>query len=60
MEIHTLFLCREKINGNRCCFMLMQSFSAQKEAGGFVGCMYAMYGTTTGKQSENAAMFNWF
>ncbi len=35
-------------------------FLSTKEAGGFVGCMYAMYATSTGQQSENAAMFNWF
>jgi alpha-N-arabinofuranosidase len=35
-------------------------FLSTKEAGGFVGCMYAMYATSSGKPSENAALFQWF
>ncbi len=31
-----------------------------KVAGGFVGCMYAMYATSLGKPSKNVAYFDWF
>ena len=35
-------------------------YLSTKNAGGFVGCMYAMYATSNGKPSENTAMYNWF
>lgn len=35
-------------------------FVSTKDAGGFVGCMYAMYASSNGKASENKALFNWF
>ncbi len=31
-----------------------------KAAGGFVGCLYAMYATSDGKPSDNTAIFDWF
>ncbi len=36
------------------------SFLSTKVAGGFVGCMYALYATSLGKPSENTAYFSWF
>ena len=30
-----------------------------KTAGGFVGCMYALYVTSNGKPSTNTASLNW-
>jgi xylan 1,4-beta-xylosidase len=35
-------------------------FLSTKNAGGFVGCMYAMYATSNGKPTNNQAIFNWF
>jgi alpha-N-arabinofuranosidase len=35
-------------------------FLSTLEAGGFVGCMYAMYATSQGKESTNATHFDWF
>lgn len=35
-------------------------FLSTKGAGGFVGCMYAMYATSNGKPSECTALYNWF
>jgi xylan 1,4-beta-xylosidase len=36
------------------------TFLSTKVAGGFVGCMYALYTTSVGKASENIAHFDWF
>lgn len=36
------------------------SLLSTKKAGGFVGCVYAMYCTSMGKESQNSARFNWF
>jgi alpha-N-arabinofuranosidase len=35
-------------------------FLSTKVAGGFVGCVYALYATSLGKPSDNAAYFDWF
>ena len=35
-------------------------FLSTRVAGGFVGCMYAMYATSSGKASSNVAYFDWF
>jgi len=35
-------------------------FLSTKEAGGFVGSVFGLYSTSTGKQSKNVARFNWF
>jgi len=35
-------------------------FLSTKVAGGFVGCMYAMYATSQGKESTNVAAYDWF
>lgn len=35
-------------------------YVSTKSAGGFVGCVYAMYATSTGKPSENTAAYDWF
>jgi alpha-N-arabinofuranosidase len=35
-------------------------FLSTKVAGGFVGCVYALYATSLGKPSQNAAHFDWF
>ena len=35
-------------------------FLSTRTAGGFVGCIYAMYATSSGRQSKNEAAFNWF
>jgi xylan 1,4-beta-xylosidase len=35
-------------------------FLSTKVAGGFVGCMYALYATSLGEPSENIAYFDWF
>lgn len=35
-------------------------YLSTKKAGGFVGSMYAMYGTSNGKPTDNAVMFHWF
>jgi alpha-N-arabinofuranosidase len=35
-------------------------FLSTKVAGGFVGCVYALYATSLGKPSANAAHFEWF
>jgi xylan 1,4-beta-xylosidase len=36
------------------------TFLSTRTAGGFVGCMYAMYATSLGKVSKNNACFDWF
>jgi len=36
------------------------SFLSTRVAGGFVGCMYALYATSLGKPSNNEAYFDWF
>ena len=35
-------------------------FLSTKVAGGFVGCMYAMYATSLGRPSDAVAAFDWF
>lgn len=35
-------------------------YLSTKGAGGFVGCLYAMYATSNGQPSGNAALYNWF
>ena len=35
-------------------------FLSTKVAGGFVGCIYAMYATSLGKPSDTVASFDWF
>ena len=35
-------------------------FLSTKVAGGFVGCMFALYTTSLGNPSQNSAYFNWF
>jgi len=35
-------------------------FLSTKTAGGFVGCMYSLYATSTGKKTNNKVYFNWF
>lgn len=35
-------------------------FLSTKTAGGFVGCMYAMYGTSNGVATTNKALYDWF
>jgi xylan 1,4-beta-xylosidase len=35
-------------------------FLSTRVAGGFVGCMYAMYATSLGQTSRNIAYYNWF
>jgi alpha-N-arabinofuranosidase len=36
------------------------TFLSTRTAGGFVGCMYALYATSLGKPSGNTAYFDWF
>ncbi|HEX6430485.1 MAG TPA: glycoside hydrolase family 43 protein, partial [Niastella sp.] len=36
------------------------SFLSTRTAGGFVGCMYAMYATSNGTPTSNTAAFSWF
>ncbi len=36
------------------------TYLSTRTAGGFVGCMYAMYATSLGEPSENVARFDWF
>ncbi len=36
------------------------AFLSTKVAGGFVGCMYALYATSSGSPSDNIAYFDWF
>lgn len=36
------------------------TFLSTKTAGGFVGCMYALYATSQGKPSNSKAYFDWF
>jgi xylan 1,4-beta-xylosidase len=36
------------------------AFLSTKVAGGFVGCMYALYATSLGAQGANTAFFDWF
>ncbi len=44
-------------------WMLLETLDGKwlstKTAGGFVGCMYALYVTSNGKPSTNTASFNW-
>jgi alpha-N-arabinofuranosidase len=35
-------------------------FLSTRVAGGFVGCMYALYATSSGKPSSAATYFDWF
>ena len=35
-------------------------FLSTKVAGGFVGCMFALYATSSGKPSANTADYDWF
>ncbi|MEJ2618172.1 MAG: glycoside hydrolase family 43 protein, partial [Ignavibacteriaceae bacterium] len=35
-------------------------FLSTKVAGGFVGCMFALYATSSGKQSDNTVEYDWF
>ncbi len=35
-------------------------FLSTKIAGGFVGCMFALYATSSGKPSDNIVDFGWF
>ena len=35
-------------------------FLSTRIAGGFVGCVYALYATSLGQASDNSAYFNWF
>jgi xylan 1,4-beta-xylosidase len=35
-------------------------FLSTRVAGGFVGCMYALYATSSGKPSKSVAYFDWF
>lgn len=35
-------------------------FLSTQTAGGFVGCVFALYATSQGKESSNKAYFNWF
>jgi alpha-N-arabinofuranosidase len=35
-------------------------FLSTKVAGGFVGCMYALYATSLGRASHNVSYFDWF
>ncbi|MBW0177917.1 glycoside hydrolase family 43 protein [Sediminibacterium sp.] len=35
-------------------------YLSTKSAGGFVGCVYAMYATSNGKPTDNKALYNWF
>ncbi|MGH7495629.1 MAG: glycoside hydrolase family 43 protein [bacterium] len=35
-------------------------FLSTRVAGGFVGCLYALYATSLGKPSENTTFFDWF
>lgn len=35
-------------------------YLSTRKAGGFVGCLYTMYATSTGKPSSNKAIYNWF
>jgi xylan 1,4-beta-xylosidase len=36
------------------------TFLSTKVAGGFVGCMYALYATSSGSPSDNSAFVDWF
>lgn len=36
------------------------AYLSTRKAGGFVGCMYAMYATSLGKPSTNSAYYDWF
>lgn len=36
------------------------TFLSTKTAGGFVGCIYAMYATSNGIETKNTAVFDWF
>ncbi len=35
-------------------------FLSTKVAGGFVGCVYALYATSLGQASKNMAHYDWF
>lgn len=48
---HQWKLLMDKVNGK---------FLSTKEAGGFVGSIYALYATSNGKQVDNIAAYNWF
>jgi alpha-N-arabinofuranosidase len=34
-------------------------FLSTQEAGGFIGCLFGMYGTSAGKPTSNTASFKW-
>jgi alpha-N-arabinofuranosidase len=36
------------------------SFLSTRTAGGFVGCMYAMYATSNGSETASTAVYHWF
>lgn len=36
------------------------TFLSTQTAGGFVGCVYALYATSLGETSYNAAWYDWF
>lgn len=44
-------LLKDKVDGK---------FLSTRVAGGFVGCIYALYATSLGKPGENMAYFDWF
>ncbi len=44
-------LLKDKVDGK---------FLSTKVAGGFVGSMFGLYGTSNGKSTNNVARFNWF
>ncbi len=50
-EKNNWILLKENVDGK---------FLSTKIAGGFVGCLYALYGTSLGKSSNTVAWFNWF
>lgn len=43
-------LLKDKVNGK---------FLSTKEAGGFIGCLYGMYATSSGEKTSNIASFNY-
>ncbi len=36
------------------------TYLSTAKAGGFVGCMFALYATSLGKPSKSTAYFDWF
>jgi alpha-N-arabinofuranosidase len=51
LESDTWNLLRENVDAK---------FLSTKVAGGFVGCIYALYSTSLGKPSKNIVYFDWF